>query len=115
MTLESLAVTDADGQGVLLTDRDQLEERRKEPKRMLPADIRMWEWYAPVVELSRGVVLKGGMVVAILPRPSNSEEQEMGLGWIEEELDGMHEEIVRMLVEGRTHRYHEISWCYYSF
>ncbi|KAI4311898.1 hypothetical protein MLD38_036762 [Melastoma candidum] len=67
MTLKSLAVTDTDGQGVLLMDRDQLEERRNEPMRMLPADIRMWEWYAPVVELSCGVVLKGAIVVAILP------------------------------------------------
>ncbi|KAI4311910.1 hypothetical protein MLD38_036774 [Melastoma candidum] len=66
--------------GVLLMDRDQLKERRKEPMTMLPADIRMWEWYAPVVELSSGVVLKGAIVVAILPRPSNREEQEMGFG-----------------------------------
>ncbi|KAI4303704.1 hypothetical protein MLD38_039303 [Melastoma candidum] len=74
---------------------------------MVPA-LCMRLWYAPILELSSGVVLKGATLVAI--RPSGGEKKDMGLGWIEEafdgegeEGDGMYAEAVRMLVKRRTY------------
>ncbi|KAI4343085.1 hypothetical protein MLD38_027628 [Melastoma candidum] len=114
-TLESLVLTDADGQGVLRMDREQLEELRTKPlsassasKRTMVPALSMRLWYAPILELSSGVVLKGATLVAI--RPSGGEKKELGLGWIEEAFDGegeegdwMYAEAVRMLVKRRTY------------
>ncbi|KAI4303703.1 hypothetical protein MLD38_039303 [Melastoma candidum] len=96
-------------------DREQLEELRKKPllassasKRTMVPALCMRLWYAPILELSSGVVLKGATLVAI--RPSGGEKKDMGLGWIEEafdgegeEGDGMYAEAVRMLVKRRTY------------
>ncbi|KAI6703429.1 hypothetical protein NL676_012565 [Syzygium grande] len=65
-TLDSLVLTDADGQGVLCMNREQLEELRVKPlsaslssKRTLVPALNMRLWYAPHLELPDGVVLKG--------------------------------------------------------
>ncbi|XP_043701275.1 F-box protein At5g46170-like [Telopea speciosissima] len=73
-TLDSLVLTDADGQGVLCMNREQLEELRVKPlsastasKRTLVPALNMRLWYAPHLELPNGVVLKGATLVAIRP------------------------------------------------
>ncbi|GMH20802.1 hypothetical protein Nepgr_022644 [Nepenthes gracilis] len=73
-TLDSLVLTDADGQGVLCMNRDQLEELRVKPlsassasKRTLVPALNMRLWYAPHLELPDGVLLKGATLVAIRP------------------------------------------------
>ncbi|KAJ4825316.1 hypothetical protein Tsubulata_014156, partial [Turnera subulata] len=78
-TLDSLVLTDADGQGVLCMNREQLEELRVKPlsassasKRTLVPALNMRLWYAPVLELPDGVVLKGATLVAIRPSGEQS-------------------------------------------
>uniref|UniRef100_A0A453FLS5 Uncharacterized protein n=1 Tax=Aegilops tauschii subsp. strangulata TaxID=200361 RepID=A0A453FLS5_AEGTS len=64
--LDSLNLTDADGQGVLTMDKKQLQELRVRPvsvsgnshRTLMPALI-MRLWYAPHIELPGGVLLKG--------------------------------------------------------
>ncbi|KAI6703430.1 hypothetical protein NL676_012566 [Syzygium grande] len=70
-TLDCLVLTDADGQGVLCMNREQLEELRVKPlsassssKRTLVPALNMRLWYAPHLELPDGVVLKGATLNA---------------------------------------------------
>lgn len=73
-TLDSLDLTDGDGQGVLRMDRAQLDELREKPasasgssqRTVVPA-LNMRLWYAPHLELPGGVVMKGATLVAIRP------------------------------------------------
>uniref|UniRef100_A0A0D9V682 F-box domain-containing protein n=1 Tax=Leersia perrieri TaxID=77586 RepID=A0A0D9V682_9ORYZ len=73
-TLESLDLTDADGQGVLTMDKRQLQELRVRPvsasgnshRTLMPA-LSMRLWYAPHIELPGGQLLKGATLVAIRP------------------------------------------------
>ncbi|CAL9052526.1 F-box protein At5g46170 [Musa acuminata AAA Group] len=73
-TLESLHLTDADGQGVLTMDRRQLQELRGKPvmasgcsqRTLLPA-LSMRLWYAQQLELPDGMLLKGATLLAIKP------------------------------------------------
>ncbi|URD99707.1 F-box protein [Musa troglodytarum] len=73
-TLESLHLTDADGQGVLTMDRRQLQELRGKPvmasgcsqRTLLPA-LSMRLWYAQQLELPDGTLLKGATLLAIKP------------------------------------------------
>jgi hypothetical protein len=73
--LESLDLTDADGQGVLTMDKCQLQELLVRPvsasgdshRTLMPA-LSMRLWYAPHIELPGGTVLNGGTLVAIKPR-----------------------------------------------
>ncbi|XP_047949555.1 F-box protein At4g18380-like [Salvia hispanica] len=91
-TLETLVLTDADGQGLLTMDREQLEEMRARPftsaplssTRIAVPSLEVQLWYAPRLEMPEGVVLKGATLIAIRPR-----EREMPVGpllsWAEEE------------------------------
>ncbi|RZR81632.1 hypothetical protein BHM03_00007927 [Ensete ventricosum] len=73
-TLESLDLTDANGQGVLTMDRQQLQELRVKPvmtsgcsqRTLLPA-LSMRLWYAQQLELPDGMLLKGATLLAIKP------------------------------------------------
>lgn len=106
-TLNSLALTDADGQGVLCMKKDQLEELRVKPllvssasKRTLVPALSMRLWYAPHLELPDGMVLKGATLVAI--RPSEKEEMADG-SWISAAFEGPFAVAVKMLVKRRTY------------
>ncbi|WOL08941.1 F-box protein [Canna indica] len=73
-TIESLELTDVDGQGLLTMDRRQLLEFRVKPvsasgssQRTLVPALSMRLWYAPFLELHDGVVLKGATLVAVRP------------------------------------------------
>ncbi|KAJ8533554.1 hypothetical protein K7X08_006878 [Anisodus acutangulus] len=79
--LESLVLTDVDGQGVLCMNKEQLEELRVKPlsassasKRTMVPALNMRLWYAPHLELPDGTVLKGATLVAI--RPSEQPKKE---------------------------------------
>ncbi|XP_054776459.1 F-box protein At5g46170-like [Prosopis cineraria] len=111
-TLDNLVLTDADGQGVLYMNRDQLEELRVKPlsassasKRTLVPALSMRLWYAPHTELPNGVVLKGATLVAIRP----SEQSAMGkkemsdLSWVSTAFEEPYGTAVRMLVKRRTY------------
>lgn len=73
-SLESLELTDSDGQGVLRMNKEQLQELRVKPllasasanRTMVPA-LHMMLWYAPSLELPDGLVLRGATLVAIRP------------------------------------------------
>ncbi|CAN4082022.1 unnamed protein product [Withania somnifera] len=111
-TLDSLVLTDADGQGVLYMNREQLEELRVKPlsassasKRTLVPALNMRLWYAAHLELPDGTVLKGATLVAI--RPSEQPKKEVvgaDGNWVaaafEEEPYGT---AARMLVKRRTY------------
>ncbi|KAJ7549149.1 hypothetical protein O6H91_07G042400 [Diphasiastrum complanatum] len=71
-TLESLILTDADGQGMLCMNKEQLHESREKPlaasssaNRTEVPDVKMKLWYAPYLELPGGIGLKGATLVAI--------------------------------------------------
>ncbi|KAG1348212.1 F-box protein [Cocos nucifera] len=73
-TLESLDLTDADGQGVLTMNKGQLHDLRVKPvspsgtlQRTLVPALSMRLWYAPHLELPGGVILEGATLVAIRP------------------------------------------------
>ncbi|XP_028804560.1 F-box protein At5g46170-like [Neltuma alba] len=111
-TLDNLVLTDADGQGVLYMDRDQLEELRVKPlsassasKRTLVPALSMRLWYAPYIELPDGVVLKGATLVAIRPsEPSPMGKKEMSdLSWVSTAFEEPYGTAVRMLVKRRTY------------
>ncbi|XP_072956293.1 F-box protein At5g46170-like [Typha angustifolia] len=116
-TLDSLDLTDADGQGVLTMDRRQLQELRVRPvsasgsshRTLVPA-LSMRLWYAPHLELPGGVVLKGATLVAI--RPSEERTGEGGNGgvvgssdlcWVSDAFEEPYRTAVRMLVKRRTY------------
>jgi hypothetical protein len=71
-TLESLDLTDADGQGVLTMDKWQLQELRVKPvstcgasHRTLMPELSIQLWYVPRIQLPGGQVLDGATLVAI--------------------------------------------------
>jgi hypothetical protein len=73
-TLESLDLTDADGQGVLTMDKWQLQELRVKPvstcgasHRTLMPELSIQLWYVPRIQLPGGQVLDGATLVAIKP------------------------------------------------
>ncbi|KAI3939426.1 hypothetical protein MKW98_022294 [Papaver atlanticum] len=85
-TLDSLILTDSDGQGVLCMNKEQLEELRVKPlsastasKRTLVPALNMRLWYAPQLELPDGSVLKGATLVAIRPTEQTSAKKETNL------------------------------------
>lgn len=74
-TLQSLVLTDADGQGVLCMGEKQLAEFRQSPlaaastsanRTQVPA-LNMKLWYTPRLELPSGFVMDGATLVAIRP------------------------------------------------
>ncbi|KAI9122676.1 hypothetical protein K1719_006516 [Acacia pycnantha] len=111
-TLDNLVLTDADGQGVLHMNRDQLEELRVKPlsassasKRTLVPALSMRLWYAPHIELPNGVVLKGATLVAIRPseQPVMGKKEISDLSWVSTAFEEPYGTAVRMLVKRRTY------------
>ncbi|MED6120386.1 hypothetical protein PIB30_020400 [Stylosanthes scabra] len=113
-TLESLVLTDADGQGVLYMNRDQLEELRVKPlsassasKRTLVPALNMRLWYAPQLELPDGVVLKGATLVAIRPSEQSpappSKKENSDVSWVSTAFEEPYRTAARMLVKRRTY------------
>ncbi|CAD5328326.1 unnamed protein product [Arabidopsis thaliana] len=107
-TLDSLVLTDVDGQGVLCMNRDQLEELRVKPlsassasKRTLVPALNMRLWYAPSLELPDGTVLKGATLVAI--RPSESKKEVCDVSWVSSAFDEPYGVAAKMLVKRRTY------------
>ncbi|ESQ55564.1 hypothetical protein EUTSA_v10025383mg [Eutrema salsugineum] len=107
-TLDSLVLTDTDGQGVLCMNRDQLEELRVKPlsassasKRTLVPALNMRLWYAPTLELPDGTVLKGATLVAI--RPSESKKEVCDVSWVSSAFDEPYGIAAKMLVKRRTY------------
>ncbi|XP_028764975.1 F-box protein At5g46170 [Neltuma alba] len=111
-TLDNLVLTDADGQGVLSMNRDQLEELRVKPlsassasKRTLVPALNMRLWYAPQLELPDGVVLKGATLVAIRPSElsSTAKKEVSDVSWVSTAFGEPYGAAARMLVKRRTY------------
>ncbi|XP_073299179.1 F-box protein At5g46170-like [Primulina huaijiensis] len=110
-TLESLFLTDADGQGVLSMNKEQLRELRMKPllassasKRTLVPALNMWLWYAPRLELPCGMVLEGATLVAI--RPSEHPKKEilgLELNWVSSALEEPLDTAAKMLLKRRAY------------
>ncbi|MCE3217189.1 hypothetical protein HAX54_010963 [Datura stramonium] len=110
-SLDSLVLTDADGQGVLCMNREQLEELRVKPlsassasKRTLVPALNMRLWYAAHLELPDGTVLKGATLVAI--RPSEQPKKEVvgsDGNWVAAAFEEPYGTAARMLVKRRTY------------
>ncbi|CAI9113121.1 OLC1v1013663C1 [Oldenlandia corymbosa var. corymbosa] len=109
-TLDSLILTDVDGQGVLCMNKEQLEELRVKPlsassasKRTLVPALNMRLWYAPHLDLPDGTVLKGATLVAI--RPSEQPQKEVGAdtNWVAASFEEPFGTAARMLVKRRTY------------
>ncbi|KAL6553164.1 hypothetical protein OROGR_007006 [Orobanche gracilis] len=109
-TLEKLVLTDADGQGVLSMNREQLEELRLKPlsassasKRTLVPALNMRLWYSPHLELPNGMVLKGASLVAI--RPSEQPKELVGSegDWVASAFEEPFGTAARMLVKRRSY------------
>ncbi|KAL3624780.1 hypothetical protein CASFOL_031448 [Castilleja foliolosa] len=109
-TLKNLVLTDADGQGVLSMNKEQLEELRMKPlsassasKRTLVPALNMRLWYAPQLELPNGMVLKGATLVAI--RPSEQPKEVVGSegNWVASAFEEPFGTAARMLVKRRTY------------
>ena len=112
-TLDNLVLTDADGQGVLYMNREQLEELRVKPlsassasKRTLVPALNMRLWYAPHLELPDGVVLKGATLVAIRPSeqsPNAAKKEASDLSWVSTAFEEPYRTAATMLVKRRTY------------
>lgn len=110
-TLDSLILTDADGQGVLCMNRDQLEELRVKPlsasaasKRTLVPALNMRLWYAPHLELPNGLVLKGATLVAIIPSEQSAVKKDIADGsWVSTSFEEPYGTAMKMLVKRRTY------------
>ncbi|XP_057470812.1 F-box protein At5g46170-like [Actinidia eriantha] len=110
-TLDSLVLTDADGQGVLSMNRDQLEELRVKPlsassasKRTLVPALNMRLWYAPNLELPDGTVLKGATLVAIRPSEQAGAKRQVSEGsWVSSAFEEPFGTAAKMLVKRRTY------------
>lgn len=109
-TLDNLVLTDADGQGVLCMNRDQLEELRVKPlsassasKRTLVPALNMRLWYAPHLELPDGVVLKGATLVAIRPSEQSPAKEVSDGSWVSTAFEEPFGTAAKMLVKRRTY------------
>ncbi|XP_058723908.1 F-box protein At5g46170-like [Vicia villosa] len=112
-TLDNLVLTDADGQGVLYMNRDQLEELRVKPlsassasKRTLVPALNMRLWYAPHLELPDGVVLKGATLVAIRPSEMSTttgKKEGSDLSWVSTAFEEPYRSAATMLIKRRTY------------
>ncbi|RWR81814.1 F-box protein [Cinnamomum micranthum f. kanehirae] len=111
-TLESLVLTDSDGQGVLRMNRGQLEELRVKPltaaasgnRTLVPAVI-MRLWYAPHLELPDGAVLKGATLVAIRPseQMAKREASSDGNSWVSAAFEEPFTTAAKQLVKRRPY------------
>ncbi|KAL5203206.1 hypothetical protein ABZP36_014158 [Zizania latifolia] len=115
--LESLDLTDTDGQGVLTMDKWQLQELRVKPvsasggshRTLMPA-LSMRLWYAPRIELPGGLVLNGATLVAIKPSDEATRDT-VGSGiagsaggcWVSDAFEEPYRTAVRMLLKRRTY------------
>ncbi|KAE7996180.1 hypothetical protein FH972_000922 [Carpinus fangiana] len=110
-TLDNLVLTDADGQGVLCMNRDQLEELRVKPlsassasKRTQVPALNMRLWYAPHLELPGGMVLKGATLVAIRPSEQSVVRKEVSdVSWVSTAFEEPYGTAAKMLVKRRTY------------
>lgn len=109
-TLDSLVLTDADGQGVLCMNREQLEELRVKPlsassasKRTLVPALNMRLWYAPFLELPDGTVLKGATLVATRPSEQSVQKDFSDGLWVSSAFEEPFGTAARMLVKRRTY------------
>ncbi|KAF5738324.1 F-box protein [Tripterygium wilfordii] len=110
-TLDSLVLTDVDGQGVLCMNREQLEELRVKPlsassasKRTLVPALNMRLWYAPHLELPDGTLLKGATLVAIRPsEQSVAKKEASGGSWVSTAFEEPYGTAAKMLVKRRTY------------
>lgn len=110
-TLDSLVLTDADGQGVLCMNKEQLEELRVKPlsassasKRTLVPALNMRLWYAPHLELPDGTVLKGATLVAIRPSEQSGLKKDGSDGsWVSAAFEEPYGMAAKMLVKRRTY------------
>ncbi|PIA41646.1 hypothetical protein AQUCO_02200228v1 [Aquilegia coerulea] len=110
-TLDSLVLTDADGQGMLCMNKEQLEELRVKPlspstasKRTLVPALNMRLWYAPHLELPNGVVLKGATLVAIRPSEQASVKKDVSDGsWVSTAFEEPYGTAAKLLVKRRTY------------
>ncbi|RYQ81886.1 hypothetical protein Ahy_B10g100480 [Arachis hypogaea] len=120
-TLDSLVLTDADGQGVLYMNRDQLEELRVKPlsassasKRTLVPALNMRLWYAPHLELPDGVVLKGATLVAIRPSEQSpapaAKKENSDVSWVSTAFEEPYRTAARMLGMQNQLRNVEFLW-----
>ena len=113
-TLDNLVLTDADGQGVLCMNREQLEELRVKPlsassasKRTQVPALNMRLWYAPHLELPDGMVLKGATLVAIRPSdqsvPAMSKKEVSDVSWVSTAFEEPYGTAAKMLIKRRTY------------
>ncbi|OEL17271.1 F-box protein [Dichanthelium oligosanthes] len=116
-TLESLNLTDADGQGVLTMDKRQLQELRVRPvsasasshRTLMPA-LSMQLHYAPLIELPGGKLLKGATLVAIKPSEDALREGQgvgaagsVGTCWISEAFEEPYRTAAKVLLKRRPY------------
>lgn len=107
-TMQSLVLTDSDGQGVLCMGKDQLQELRDKPlaasasanRTQVPA-LNMKLWYAPYLELPGGMGLKGATLVAI--RPSDQPLRKETDGFVAGAFDEPFKTAAGLLVRRRTY------------
>ncbi|KAF5200352.1 F-box family protein [Thalictrum thalictroides] len=110
-TLDNLVLTDADGQGVLCMNREQLEELRVKPlsastasKRTLVPALNMRLWYSPQLELPNGMILKGATLVAIKPCEQALSKKEVSDGsWVSTAFEEPYNTAVKLLIKRRTY------------
>ncbi|TVU20654.1 hypothetical protein EJB05_36871, partial [Eragrostis curvula] len=112
--LESLDLTDADGQGVLTMDKWQLQELRVKPvlpsgasQRTLMPELSIQLWYAPCIPLPGGLVLNGATLVAIKPSEEATSDAVWDsiteTAWVTDAFEEPYRSAVRMLLKQRTH------------
>ncbi|GAA0165098.1 hypothetical protein LIER_20587 [Lithospermum erythrorhizon] len=110
-TLSNLVLTDADGQGVLCMNKEQLEELRVKPlsassasKRTLVPALNMRLWYAPHLDLPDGTILKGATLVAIRPSEHPKKDVVCGDGnWVASAFEEPYLTAAKMLLKRRTY------------
>ncbi|XP_022926803.1 F-box protein At5g46170-like [Cucurbita moschata] len=110
-TLDNLVLTDADGQGMLCMNKDQLEELRVKPlsastasKRTLVPALNMRLWYAPHLELPGGTILKGATLVAIRPSEQSMTKKDASDGsWLSNAFEEPYGTAAKILVKRRTY------------
>ncbi|CAL4947249.1 unnamed protein product [Urochloa decumbens] len=109
--LETLNLTDADGQGVLTMDKRQLQELQVRPvsasasshRTLMPA-LSMRLHYAPLIELPGGTLLNGATLVAIRPSEDASREGQgpagsVGTCWISEAFEEPYRTAAKVLLK----------------
>lgn len=111
-TLESLELTDSDGQGVLRMNKEQLQELRVKPllasasanRTMVPA-LHMMLWYAPLLELPDGLVLRGATLVAIRPSEESvvAKKEASDLCWVSAAFAEPYASAVNLLLKRRAY------------